>query len=368
MRGLLAVICAALTITAAAGTLAKAQQATAAAPPSAARTELVVATVTRPPFSMRLNTTETGFSLDLWRAIAADLRLSYRIERLEEFSHMLGMVERAEADLAVANISITAAREQVMDFSHPIFASGLQIMIGARDTAGSIWSVVLSRDLLLAVLGAFALLFGGGMLMWVFERRAQPYFDHPARDAMFPAFWWALNLILNGGFEERMPRTVMGRLFGTFMVISSLFIVSLFVAKITAVLTVNAIQSSVSSVNDLYGRSVGTTVGSTSSAYLAQRGLEHRTYVDLASLLKGFEADEIDAVVFDAPILAHYVNTAGKDHGKLVGGVFLAENYGIALPQDSTLIEQVNRSLLRLRENGTYDDLTLKWFGTNRNR
>ncbi|APX91084.1 glutamine ABC transporter substrate-binding protein [Brevirhabdus pacifica] len=336
--------------------------------PSGPRQELIVATVTRPPFSMELNRMQTGFSLDLWRAIAADQRMRYRVVRVDEFAQMLGMVERAEADLAIANISITAAREQVMDFSHPIFASGLQIMIGVNDTSVSVWSVLMSRDLLLAVVGAFALLFGGGMLMWFFERRAQPYFDHPPRQAMFPAFWWALNLILNGGFEERMPRTPMGRLFGTFMVISSLFIVSLFVAKITAVLTVNAIQSSVSSVNDLYGRSVGTTVGSTSSAYLAGRGLEHRTYIDLATLLKGFEEHEIDAVVFDAPILAHYVNTSGREHGKLVGGVFLSENYGIALPQHSPLIEPVNRSLLRLRENGTYDDLTLKWFGTNRHR
>jgi polar amino acid transport system substrate-binding protein len=34
-----------------------------------------------------------------------------------------------------------------------------------------------------------ALLFFGGLLMWFFERRVQPYFGKPAREALFPSFW-----------------------------------------------------------------------------------------------------------------------------------------------------------------------------------
>ena len=40
------------------------------------------------------------------------------------------------------------------------------------------------------------------------------------------------------------------------MVISSLFVVSLFVARITAVMTVDALNGSVNSVSDLYGKRV----------------------------------------------------------------------------------------------------------------
>jgi polar amino acid transport system substrate-binding protein len=47
----------------------------------------------------------------------------------------------------------------------------------------------------------------------------------------------------------------------------------------------------------------------------------------------------------------------------LMDKVFKPENYGIALPTGSPLREEINQSLLRLRENGTYGELVRKWFG-----
>lgn len=199
--------------------------------------------------------------------------------------------------------------------------------------------------------------------MWRFERNHEDYFDMPARKAMFPAFWWALNLVVNGGFEERVPRSLFGRLFGVLLVVSSLFIVSLVVAKVTATLTIAEIQNSVGSINDLHGKSVGTTSGSTASTYLDSRDLRHRGYDNLETLLAAFESDELDAVVFDAPVLAYYANTEGRHTAQIVGPVFLRENYGIVLPPNSPLAEPLNQSLLRLRENGTYEDIYRKWFG-----
>lgn len=330
----------------------------------AAAQDLRVATVTRPPFSMVENGAETGFSLDLWAALMAEMEQEYEVVRVEEFQEMLDLVTTEQVDAAVANISITASREMIMDYSQPIFESGLQVMVPASSQNGfSVWNAILSRDLLIAVAMAFGLLLGGGMLMWAFERRAQPYFDRPAKEAIFPSFWWALNLVVNGGFEERMPRTFFGRIFGVFLVISSLFIVSIFVANITAAMTVKAIQSSVNSISDLEGKLVGTTAGSTASVFLAGRDLRYIGYEDLDALLQAFEGGELDAVVFDAPILAYYVNTRGRKLGELKGGVFLREDYGIAFPTNSPLAEPVNQALLRLRENGTYDDLSRKWFG-----
>lgn len=335
------------------------------APLKAVAQELEILTVTRPPFSLVENGTDTGFSIDLWRALADEIGLEYKFKRLDSFSEMIQGIVDADADAAIANISITAARETQLDFSQPIFEAGLQIMIPANASTGSVWTAIMSRDLLLAVALAFALLFGGGMLMWHFERKHQPYFDLPPSEAMFPAFWWALNLVVNGGFEERQPRSPLGRLFGVFLVISSLFLVSLFVAKITAVLTVEAIQSNVQGLNDLYGKRIGTIEGSTSTDFLTRRDFRYAGYPDLNALIDAFEHDEIDAVVFDAPILAYYVNNGGGDHGRLIGNVFVPENYGIALPSSSDLAEPINQSLLKLRENGTYSTIYRKWFGNN---
>ncbi|MGH1463914.1 MAG: transporter substrate-binding domain-containing protein [Cognatishimia sp.] len=324
-----------------------------------------VGTITRAPFSYEQDASNQGFSIELWGEIANSLQTEFEFTRFEAFSDMLSAVETGAVDLAIANISITAAREQRMDFSHPIFESGLQVMIPSdASQSSSLWAVLLSQDLLLAILLAFALLFGGGMLMWIFERRAQPYFDRTAGEAMFPSFWWALNLVVNGGFEERVPRTFFGRIFGVLLVLSSLFIVSVFVARITAAMTIEAINHNVNTVNDLYGKRVGTLHGSTAAAYLDGRDLSYRSFDDLKDMTDAFEALELEAVIFDAPVLAYYAKHKGQGLADLTGPIFLRENYGIALPSGSPLIEPINQKLLEMREDGSYDALHAKWFGS----
>lgn len=331
---------------------------------SAFAQDLRLVTVTRTPFSHVDDGVETGFSLELWALIADELGQSYSIDRVRSFSEMLEAVETGNADVAAANISITADREARFDFSQPIFSSGLRIMIPIEARRSSLFQVLWSRDFLILILAGFAMLFCGGLLMWWLERKdGQVYFQGSAREKAFPAFWWALNLMVNGGFEERVPRSAFGRILATLMVLSSLFIVSIFVAKITAAMTVSAIQPTVQSVNDLYGRRVGTTQGSTAAAFLDGRSIAYSQYFDLRALLDGFENGELEAVVFDAPILAYYVNTDGAKIAELAGPVFLRENYGLALNENSPLIEPINRILLRFREDGTYDDLVTEWFG-----
>lgn len=323
---------------------------------------LRLATVTRTPFSMVENGKDTGFAIDLWQALAEDMGRDTEILRVDTFAEMLDMVRRGTVDAAVANISITAEREAEMDFSHPIFAAGLQVMVPVQEGLG-FGAVFLSRDLAFAIIAAFILLLAVGLSMWVFERKRQPYFDLPFHKALFPSFWWALNLLVNGGFEERQPKSAPGRLLAVVLVIGSLFLVSAFVARITTTMTVSAISGSVRSVNDLYGKQVGTTAGSTAASFLEQRDIRHTGYTDLEALFEAFEAGTLDAVVFDAPILSYYANTRGAGRAQLVGRVFLAENYGIALPSNSPLAESLNQRLLGLRESGVYEDIRQSWFG-----
>jgi len=233
---------------------------------------LTIATVTREPFSLMIDGEHSGFSIDLMNAAAAEIGLNVQYERF---------------DSCTVNIL----------------------------------SVILTRDVGILVVSAVLLLLAGGMLMYVFERKHQPYFDHKPKDAVFPAFWWALNLVVNGGFEERMPQSRPGRAFGVMLVIGSLFIVSIFVAQITAALTVNAIQENVDSVADLEGRGVGTIAGSTTADFLNKRDIAHFTYADLD------------------------VFTTGDRHR-----------------------ETVDQAFLRLREDGTYDSLITKWFGASYGR
>lgn len=326
--------------------------------------ELTVATVDRAPFSFQQNDERLGFSMDLLGALADALSWDVNIARYDSFPEMLNSVREGETDLAIANISITSAREATLDFSQPIFESGLLVMLPTEvNSLSPLMNALRSADLLLVIVLAFLLLSGAGLIMWTLERRAQPYFDRPLNEAWFPSFWWALNLVVNGGFEERVPRTVLGRLLGVVLVISSLFVVSIFVAHITSAMTLEAIEGSVSSINDLYGQRVGTIEGSTAATYLQRRDMAFVGYTNLQEMITAFEAGALEAVVFDAPILSHYVAHEGAENAMLIGQVFMRENYGIAFQESSPLVEDVNQALLALREDGTYDALHRKWFG-----
>ena len=329
-----------------------------------AQDSITLGTITRAPFSMQIEGADTGFALELWQALATEIGLETELLRFDSFPEMMQAVQDGEIDAAIANISITAERERIIDFSQPIFDGGVQIMLQAGDSGGSsVVRAIWQPRFLLYLLIGFAGLIAIGMVMWLFERRRQDYFGPTAKDALFPAFWWALHLLVTQGYEEKMPQSRGGRLFGTLMVVASLFLVSIFVANITATMTLDALSENVEGIHDLDGRRVGTTEGSTTSAYLDNRGIGHRRFSGFDELIAAFEAGDLEAVVFDGPILAYYVQAEGADAARLVDRVFKRETYGIALPEGSALREPINRALLQVREDGTYDTLLSDWFG-----
>ena len=69
------------------------------------------------------------------------------------------------------------------------------------------------------------------------------------------------------------------------------------------------------------------------------------------------------ALVYDAPIILYFVNNDASHRFDPVGAPFREENYGIAFPLSSTIRHDVDAALVRLIENGTYDQIREKWFG-----
>lgn len=327
--------------------------------------KLTIATIERPPFSVKTDSGYSGFSIDLWTALARELGVKFEVVSTQSFTEMLGLVKDGKVDAAIANISITSGREQVMDFSQPIFDSGLQILVREDASSSGLMSAIFTWEMFSWLAGAALVLFVVANLMWLFERRAQEYFEHPYKEGIWRSFWWALNVVVNGGFEERIPRSAFGRLFAVCLVVSSLFIVSIFVAKITSALTVGELRSHIQTYNDLYGKRVGTTARSTSADFLKSKSIRFREFGDIATLFEALERNELDAVVHDAPIVAYYAATSGRGTVQTVGAIFRAEKFGIALPQGSRLVEPINRVLLKLREDGTHGTITEKYFGAN---
>ena len=102
----------------------------------------------------------------------------------------------------------------------------------------------------------------------------------------------------------QMPRTPVSRLLGVMLVASSMYLVSVFTAQIASVMTVDAIIGSIYSVNDLYGKEVGTISVSTLANFSNRRKIEFTSYPDLQEVLTAVENDELSVPVFGAPILS----------------------------------------------------------------
>jgi len=97
--------------------------------PEPRQQKLVVGTKVFKPLVYRVNDELVGFSIDLLQALAEQLELEYELQVTESVGELLESVQNGEADIGIAGISITEAREVVVDFSHPYFDTGLQILV-----------------------------------------------------------------------------------------------------------------------------------------------------------------------------------------------------------------------------------------------
>lgn len=289
---------------------------------------LVFATVHRPPFADTEGDEITGFSIDLMRALADQIGREVVFEPNDRFGDMLSAVRSSRVDGAIANISITAERERAMDFSQPIFGSGIQILLPKEAALGDQFLAYIGGDALIYVLGAIA-------------------------------------LIALGWFVMRKIAGASGDLIGVIAMVGGFSLLLVAAGTITARITVTALQSNVQTIDDLQARVVGTVAGSTTDSFLKKHGIQFQGFGDPEAMLRAFERDEINAVVFDGPILAYYQQNEGAGLSRLIDKVYRPENYGILLPSGSKLKEEIDLALLQFREDGTYDTILTRWFGNS---
>ena len=224
----------------------------------AANKTLVVATDTAfVPFEFKQGDKYVGFDVDLWAAIAKELKLDYTLKPMD-FSGIIPALQTKNIDLALAGITITDERKKAIDFSDGYYKSGLLVMV-------------------------------------------------------------------------------------------------------------NANNNDIKDVQDLNGKVVAVKSGTGSVDYakanIKTKDLRQFPNIDNAYMELG--TGRADAVLHDTPNILYFIKTAGNGKFKAVGESLEAQNYGIAFPKGSDeLREKVNGALKTLRENGTYNEIYKKWFGT----
>jgi len=343
---------------------------TAPSAPAGAQQELRVVTRVLPPMVTSDDGKLSGFSIELWNEIARRLNVRFNYQVAPDVRAQLDQVKKGEADVGIAAISITAAREADFDFSQPILNSGLQIIVNSQGRQGDGNPL---RDLLallfsgtsVAWLGiAAALILVPAHIVWFLERRhdggivpTEKYFP-----GIFYALYWAAGTLVTQA--EAAPKQWMARVVAILWMFTGLVFVALYTAQLTATLTVQQISGGINGPADLSGKTVATTRGSTAAA--AARSYNAQV-VEVAQITEAYEAlasRNVDAVVFDSPVLLYYAANEGKGRVSLVGAPFRKEDYGIVFPQGSHLRGQVNVELLKMREEGSYQRIYDKWFAS----
>jgi glutamine transport system substrate-binding protein len=69
-----------------------------------------------------------GFDIDIWDAVATDLKLNYTLKPMD-FYQLIPALRTGAINVAIAGITITSEREKIIDFSYPYFDSGLLVMV-----------------------------------------------------------------------------------------------------------------------------------------------------------------------------------------------------------------------------------------------
>ena len=331
--------------------------------------ELRVAAIVVPPAVMEQNGTLTGFSVDLWNAIAARLKVKTSYQVMPDVSHLEEAMRSKNADIAIG-LFITSARDTDFDFSIPTLQAGLQVMVrdsGEKaETASPVWDMLrllFSRTTLVWLGIALLLVLIPAHLVWLFERRrpngiisSPDYFP-----GIFEAFFWAISTLT--GSPEGMPHQWVARTFAIFWIFAGVVFVAFYTAQLTTTLTVEQIRGSIEGPGDLPGKQVATIAGGTAADYLRQQNVQAQEFATPAQVFKALLDKKVDAVVLPAPILLYYAAHEGKGRLKTVGPEFDTAPVAIMVQLDSPLRRKINLALIALRENGTYQQICDKWFG-----
>jgi polar amino acid transport system substrate-binding protein len=340
-----------------------ASQAQPANPPISER-ELVIATKEAPPFVMKdRDGSWHGISIDLWRRIADRLHLRYQFSEQATVQDLVTGTAEGSFDAATAALTVTAARERVVDFTQPFYSTGLGVAVSTSETGWmSISRALFSFGFFQAVLTLLGIAMGVGFVIWLLERRKTEHFSGGAK-GLGISFWWSAIAMTQAGAAQNAPATLPGRVVAIAWMIASVIAIAVFTAGITSKLTKQELQGVVHGETDLRSVRVGAPVGSATAEYLERQRISYRGFAGPLDGLKALQAGTIDAFVYDKPLLTWLVLQDFSGTLRVLDITFDNQNYAIALPKGSLLREIINEPLLEETESDWWHQTLFQYLG-----
>lgn len=116
-------------------------------------------------------------------------------------------------------------------------------------------------------------------------------------------------------------------------------------------------------LKELEGKTVGVQQGTTGQELAKEEigGAEIRPFPEGPDAVNALKAGTVEAVVIDAPVAENAVEKSGGV--EIAEKIPTEEDYGIAVAQGETeLLEEINKGLKEVEEDGTYTKIFEKWF------
>jgi len=126
-------------------------------------------------------------------------------------------------------------------------------------------------------------------------------------------------------------------------------------------------NDTIKSFKDLEGKRLAVQAATT-GADMAKtvKGAKITQFDRITDAFLELKKGSADAIINDNPVNQYYL---ARDIGKglkIVGDLLSSEYYGIAVPKGKPeLLEKINEALVKLKENGKFDEIYRKWFGVD---
>ena len=321
-----------------------------------------------------------GFSVGVLDLVKKQIEIdtgkpfTYSFEEYENLRQVFNGLEDREVSIAHSAITKTQPREARFDLTHSYFPSGFKIMTHARlDTAQTIWDVMVnffqpSVVIFMCTLAVSILVIAN--IVWFIEiffpdEKRDSFNSHYRQGIKDSIMWTALTI-----FQKKPPEQPKGNIaktIGTILSILGMFILMTSTGLITVAIQNSRTRNQIETLNDLQGKKVGSVNATVSEQYIITEGgsMIPTVYPTVDKMFEGFHRFEVDAVIYDYPILQYHVQQRklqGIKDTLIVGDVFEKQYYGMAVrPENATLTETLDQALLQVVDSYDYLNLYDKW-------
>uniref|UniRef100_A0A8C7JCH3 Glutamate receptor n=1 Tax=Oncorhynchus kisutch TaxID=8019 RepID=A0A8C7JCH3_ONCKI len=323
--------------------------------------------------------------------VVSDGKYGARDSETKMWNGMVGELVYGKADVAVAPLTITLVREEVIDFSKPFMSLGISIMIKKpTKSKPGVFSFLdpLAYEIWMCIVFAYI---GVSVVLFLvsrfspYEWHAEDYEEGNQQNqeqtnefGIFNSLWFSLGAFMQQGCDIS-PRSLSGRIVGGVWWFFTLIIISSYTANLAAFLTVERMVSPIESAEDLAKQTeiaYGTLdAGSTKEFF---RRSKIAVFEKMWSYMKSADPSVFVKTTDEGVMrvrkskgkyayllestMNEYIEQRKPCDTMKVGGNLDSKGYGIATPKGSPLRIPVNLAVLKLNEQAVLDKLKNKWW------